>query len=94
MISTAPYLMLLMRANPLRGQAGNGLGPGNQDFFGPREIAFSLQASAIWDLTPSHLPKMWICPHQKYLQGRINQRSIGSFMYMSFQGPLLGFGRE
>ena len=35
MIYTGPYLMLLMRANPLRGQVERGLGPGNQDLFGP-----------------------------------------------------------
>jgi hypothetical protein len=29
MISTAPYVMLLMQANPLRGHVGGGLGLGN-----------------------------------------------------------------
>jgi hypothetical protein len=36
-----------MWANPLRGQVGGGLGPGNRDFFGPCDIATSRQASAI-----------------------------------------------
>ncbi len=28
--------------------SGRGLGPGNQDFFGPYEMASSHQASAVW----------------------------------------------
>jgi hypothetical protein len=48
MIYKALYIMLLMRANPLRGQVGGGLGSGERDFFfGPCEIALSRQASAI-----------------------------------------------
>jgi hypothetical protein len=35
MIYTAPCVMFLMRADPLRGQVGGGLGPGNGEFFGP-----------------------------------------------------------
>jgi hypothetical protein len=31
--------MFLMRADPLRGQVGRGLGPGNREFFGPCEMA-------------------------------------------------------
>ncbi len=46
MIYTAPYVMLLMRATPLRGQVIGGL-PGDEDFFGPCEIALSRQVSAI-----------------------------------------------
>ncbi len=55
MIYTAPYVMLLMRADKLQGQVGGGwaleietfLGPENRDFFGPCEMASSRQASAI-----------------------------------------------
>jgi hypothetical protein len=47
MIYTAPCVMLLMRATQLREQVVRGLGPGNQDFFGPREIALIRQAGAI-----------------------------------------------
>jgi hypothetical protein len=28
-------IMFLIQANPLRGQVGGGLGPGNRDFLGP-----------------------------------------------------------
>ncbi len=34
LIDRALYVMLLMRANPLLGQVGGGLGPGNLNFFG------------------------------------------------------------
>jgi hypothetical protein len=45
---TGPYLMLLMRANPLRTRAsGRGLGPENRDFFGPCEMASSRLSTAI-----------------------------------------------
>jgi hypothetical protein len=44
----AMYVMLLMQVNPLLGQVGGRLGPGNRDFFGPSKIASSRQASAIW----------------------------------------------
>jgi hypothetical protein len=37
-IYMAPYVMFMMRANPLRGQVEGGLGPGNRDFFGPCEM--------------------------------------------------------
>ncbi len=40
--------------------------------------------------TPSHLPSLWfcsVCTQQKhYIQGRINHRCIGSFMYKSSHG--------
>ncbi len=36
LIDTALYVMLLMRANPLLGQVGGGLGPGNLYFLGPQ----------------------------------------------------------
>jgi|LakMenEpi03Aug12_release.lakeMendotaPanAssembly.Ray.scaffolds.fasta_scaffold2915002_1 hypothetical protein len=35
-VYTVPYIMLLMQANPFRGQVEEGLGPGNQDFLGPK----------------------------------------------------------
>jgi hypothetical protein len=34
-------VMVLMLADPLQGQVGGGLGPGNRDFFGPCEVASS-----------------------------------------------------
>jgi hypothetical protein len=37
MIYTAPCVMLLMRAASIMRASGKGLGPGNQDFFGPCE---------------------------------------------------------
>ncbi len=46
MIYTAPYVMFLMRADPLRGQAGGGWAQEIETFFGP-EMATS-EASAIW----------------------------------------------
>ena len=51
MIYLTPYMMLLMRGKPLRGQVGGGcylLGPRNWDFFGPCEMTSSRWASAIW----------------------------------------------
>jgi hypothetical protein len=68
------------------------VGPGNGDFFGPCETASSRKASAIWGPKRSPFPgpnplqlSKWICLHQKhYMQGRVSQRSIGSFMYMNF----------
>jgi hypothetical protein len=48
MIYTAPYIMPLMRANPLQGHVGEGVGHRNRDFFGPCKMASSRQASAIW----------------------------------------------
>jgi hypothetical protein len=67
-----------------------GLGPGNQDCFGPCEMASSRQASAIWGRKQSRFPGPTPCPSKGFacmciVQGRINQRSIGSFMYMSSQ---------
>jgi hypothetical protein len=32
-----PVRNLLMRENPLRGQVGQGLGPGNREFLGPKQ---------------------------------------------------------
>jgi hypothetical protein len=55
MIYMALNVMLLMRANPLRGQVGGGLVPGNRDFFGPCEMASSWQGSA--NLGPPTCPR-------------------------------------
>ncbi len=55
MIYTAPYVMLLMRANPLRGQVGGGWAGGKRDFLGPlkwhravRRMAFGAQKVSIF----------------------------------------------
>jgi hypothetical protein len=37
MIYTAPCIIFWMRAYPLRGQVGQGLGPGNREFLGPKQ---------------------------------------------------------
>ncbi len=39
--------MLLMLEASITWASGRGVGPGNRDFFGPCEMASSLQASAI-----------------------------------------------
>jgi hypothetical protein len=62
MIYTAPYILLLMRVNPLRRQVGGGFSPGNQDFFGPREMAGDChlvpkKVDIYREQTPYHLPK-------------------------------------
>ncbi len=61
MIYTAPYVILLMRTNPSRGQVGGRLGPGNQDFLGPvkwhravRRVLFGAQKVEI--SRPNPLP--------------------------------------
>ncbi len=41
MIYTAPWIMFWMRAYPLRGEVGGGLGPGIPEFFGPCEMGTS-----------------------------------------------------
>jgi hypothetical protein len=43
-----PYVMLLMRANPLRGRAEGGWALEIETFVGPCELAWSHWASAIW----------------------------------------------
>ncbi len=72
--------MCLMRTDPLRGQVGGGWALWNgikllgECHLGPKKSRYPGPAA------PSHLPKQWICPHQKhYIQGRINQRSKGCF---------------
>ncbi len=48
MIYTAPYVMLLMRANPLWGQVLGGWALEIETFLGPVEMASCRKASAIW----------------------------------------------
>ena len=64
MIYTALYIMFWMRAYPLLGQVGGGLGPGNLKFFGLK-MALTYRLHAISQgpktrdfqgPTPSHLP--------------------------------------
>ncbi len=63
--------MVLMREDPLQGQVGGGLALESRLLDNPQPL------SQVIDL-----------PQQNhYIQGCINQMSIGSFMYMSFQGP-------
>jgi hypothetical protein len=83
MIYTALYVMLLMWATSISRASGRGLGPGNLDFLSPVKMAPSRRASAI--IVPF--------PHKNYyLQGRINQRSIDSFMYMSSRAHTSALG--
>jgi hypothetical protein len=89
-----PYVMLWMRENPLRGQVGGGWALEIQPFLGPvkwhqavRRAPFGAQKSRDFQCpAPSHLPKevMDLPASKHYVQGRVNQRSIGIFMYMSF----------
>ncbi len=92
MIYTAQYVMFLMWANPLRGQVGGGwilesrlLGP--VEWHGAdRQVPYH-SGSKIVEIFREHPPP--ICRHQKhYVLGRINQMSIGSFMYKSSHGGL------
>ncbi len=80
--------MLLTQAIHHEGK-WEGLGPGNRDFFEPCEMEWNRQASAIWTPKKSRFPgpnpfplgQVIDLPASKALvQGRINQRSIGSFM--------------
>ncbi len=91
MIYTVPYIILLIRVNPLQGRE-RGLDPGNRDFLGPCEMASISQASSICG------PKRWIFPGLNPLPlaqvmdllaskalctGPCQSDPIGSFMYMS-----------
>jgi hypothetical protein len=71
--------------------SGRGVGPGNQDFFGPCDIASSRQASAIWDPKKSRFPGPNPLPPTCPINGfacikSITRRTIDSFMNRS--GPL------
>jgi hypothetical protein len=97
MIYTAPYELLLMRANPLRGQVGGGWALEVDTLLGPvkwhRAVrrACCLEPENLRLLGPDPLPLAQVMdfPASKHnVQGNINQRSIGSFMYMSFKGPV------
>jgi hypothetical protein len=64
MIFTAPYVLLLMRENPLRGQVGGGWALEIETILGPvkrcrafRRVPFGTQKSLDLGPTPSHLPK-------------------------------------
>jgi hypothetical protein len=79
--------MVLMRADPFRGQVGGGA---IETFLGPvkghravRRVQFGAQKNRDFQgPTPSHLPSQWICPHQNnYVLGTINHRSINSYKY-------------
>ncbi len=70
-IYAAPYVMVLMWKDPLRGQVGGGLALESRLLDNPLPLAQEIDL-----LQQNH-----------YIQGRINQMSIGSFMYISFQGP-------
>ena len=72
MIYMAPYVMCLMGANPLQGP-WKGWAQKSRNFHGP-----TLLMAQVMDFS-----------HQThYIQGRINQRSIGNFMYMRGSGPI------
>ncbi len=78
MICTAPFAMLFMQGDPLRGQVGGGGGVGlalqNKAFLGPvkKQRAVSqmpcgaLKSRDFQSKTLSHLTKQWICSHQKH----------------------------
>ncbi len=77
MIYTALYIMLLMRANTLQGQVGGGGALEIETFLGSMKWHRAVRR------VPFEAQKVKFCPLQKhYVQGR-NQRSTGSFMYMS-----------
>jgi hypothetical protein len=71
MINTAPYVMFLMRADPLRGQVGGGWALEIDTLLGP-EMAMR-EASAIWTQisrdfqgpNPSHLDQVMDLPASK-----------------------------
>ena len=81
---TALYIMVFMRASPLRG----GLSPGTRDICGPLEIARAFRR------VPFGGPQIyWTCLHENhYSQGCKIYRCIGNFMSMNpgrFQGPYM-----
>jgi len=69
------HVMLLMRATPLRGQV-EGVGPWKSKLF--------FLGLVKWHRAVRQMPFGAQKSQKHYVQGRINQRLIGSFMYMSF----------
>ncbi len=83
--------MLLMRANPLQGQVERGLGPGNEDLFGPVKWHRTSRRGPFlgpkkYEISRAHSPP--ICPSNCFaLIKSITYRVVsikGSFMYMGF----------
>ncbi len=54
MICRVPYAF--DAGNPLRGQVGRGLGPGNRDFFGPCEVTSSYFCECQRNFVPKNFP--------------------------------------
>ncbi len=98
MIYRATYVMVLMRAAPLLWQVGGGWALEIEILLGPvkwhravRQAPFGTPKG--WDFQgppPPNFAQVLDLPASKnhYIQGCTNQRSMGSFMYMSFQVPL------
>jgi hypothetical protein len=89
--------MFLMRAASFTRASGRGLCPGYLEFFGPREMGIEpigechLGPKNSMAQPPPTCPSNGsACIKNHYVQGRINQRCIGSFMYMSPQVILEG----
>jgi hypothetical protein len=80
---TAPYIMLLMPANPLRGQVGGGWALEIETFWAlSRECLWDPKKSRFPGTNPLPLAQVMDLPASKnYVQGCINQRTIGSFMH-------------
>jgi hypothetical protein len=72
---------------PFTRASGRELGPENQEFFGPCEMASSLRFSG---QNPLQLAQVMVCIKNHYVQGHINHRCIGSFMYKSPRVTLKG----
>ncbi len=100
-IYTAPCVMFLMRADPLgRRASGRGLGPGIMSFWA---LWNGIEPIGECHLGPKKLSIYWAqppptCPsngsariENHYVQGRINHRCIGSFMYKILWVTLTGF---
>ncbi len=85
LIYTSPYVMLLMRANPLREQVGGGWARGNEPLgechLGPKKSRFP-------GPNPLSLAQVMGLPASKALRTGPYQSVVhGSFMYMSFCIP-------
>jgi hypothetical protein len=94
-IYTDPSVMFLMRAASFTRASGRGLCPGNREFFGPCEMASRQQCHVGPKNSMAQPPPT--CPSNgsawiknNYVQGFINHRCTGSFMYMSPQVTLKG----